>query len=194
MEREAPIAGKTTPPKKRRRHHVLSVVLALCLAGAPEAARAATEYELKAIYLLNFAKSFDWPETAFPKATTPLVVGVLGNDPFGNTLTRVCRGETAGGHALQVRTAKTPAELYDCHIVFVSKSEASRTNSIVSNFSGRPILLIGDFSPFASKGGHLNFILKSGSVRYEFNAHAAQRNGLRIPSRIQRSGIPVSGR
>ena len=174
------------------RHVVTAMVFGLT--GFPGTLKAATEYELKAVYLLNFAKTVELTATGGNGAGAPLVIGVLGSDPFGSTLTRVCRGETAGGRPMTVRRSTNASSLGDCHIVFVGKSEASRASSVVSRLSRNPILLIGDFSPFAAKGGHLNFVMKSGSVRFEFNAQAAKRSGLRIPSRIQRSGIPVSAR
>ncbi len=188
---------KTTPGIRRRPHRALgalgALVLGLSLAAIPARVDAATEYEIKAVYLLNLAKGISWPTSAFSDPRSPLIIGVLGSDPFGATLTRVCSGETAGGRPLKVNHSRSASGLAGCHLVFVSKSEASRTASIIASLSGRPILLVGDFSPFASRGGHLNFILTGGSVRYEINASAARATGLKIPSKIQRSGISVSG-
>src|SRR5216117_3696610 len=44
------------------------------------------EYQVKAVWLLNFARFVEWPATAFTRAHGPLVVGVLGKDPFGKDL------------------------------------------------------------------------------------------------------------
>src|SRR5256885_8520188 len=36
------------------------------------------EYDLKALFLYNFAQFVDWPAEAFPSRTTPLIIGVFG--------------------------------------------------------------------------------------------------------------------
>ncbi len=179
---------------RRFRGAFLATLLALCLLGPSQEAKAATEYEIKAVYLLMFAKSIGWTEAMFADAQAPLVVGVLGNDPFGTVLNNAFRGETVGRskRPLVVIRARNAAALPQCHIVFVSKSEERQALNIVARFRGKPTLVIGDFSPFSAKGGHLNFILSGGAVKYEFNASAIQKNGLKLPSKIQRSGTPVS--
>lgn len=182
-------------PRRRsalRRIGGVVIALAAFAAGSQQQAEAATEYEIKALFLLSLAKSLSWPSNSFPNSGSPVVIGILGSDPFGSTLARVLSGETAGGRPIAISRSSNPAALSHCHIVFVSSSEASRSSAIVSALSGRSILLIGDFSPFAAKGGHLNFIMKSGSVGCEYNAPSAKRSGLRIPSKIQRSGTSVS--
>ena len=67
-----------------------------------EAARA-SEYQVKAVFLFNFAQFVDWPASAFPDATAPLVIGVLGDDPFGPYLDETVRGETVRGRPLETR-------------------------------------------------------------------------------------------
>ena len=52
-----------------------------------------TEYEVKAAYLYNFAKFIEWPPAT---AHGEFVIGVLGQDPFGETLDRVLRGKALG--------------------------------------------------------------------------------------------------
>ena len=44
------------------------------------------EYKIKAAFLYNFAKLTDWPANAFSTTQSPLVIGVLGRDPFGALL------------------------------------------------------------------------------------------------------------
>ena len=60
----------------------------------------ASEYQIKAVFLFNFAQFVDWPPGAFPDSTAPLVIGVLGDDPFGPYLDETVRGETVRGRPL----------------------------------------------------------------------------------------------
>ena len=57
----------------------------------------ASESHLKAVFLFNFAQFVDWPSEAFPDSATPLVIGVLGDDPFEGFLDQTIRGEHVRG-------------------------------------------------------------------------------------------------
>jgi hypothetical protein len=59
----------------------------------------AREYQVKAVFLFNFAQFVDWPPQAFPEAQTPLVIGVLGEDPFGAYLDETVRDEKVNNRA-----------------------------------------------------------------------------------------------
>ncbi|HEU5051094.1 MAG TPA: YfiR family protein, partial [Gemmatimonadales bacterium] len=74
----------------------------LATLGFPPAAAAQSavpagslEYQVKAAYLLNFARYVSWPEGAFASPTAPLPICVLGADPFGNALDEVVAGQGA---------------------------------------------------------------------------------------------------
>jgi hypothetical protein len=36
------------------------------------------EYHVKALFLLNFVKYVDWPETSFAGSGSPIIIGILG--------------------------------------------------------------------------------------------------------------------
>ena len=42
-----------------------------------------SEYQLKAVFLYNFAKFVKWPAESFADADSPIILGILGVDPFG---------------------------------------------------------------------------------------------------------------
>jgi hypothetical protein len=63
----------------------------------------AREYQVKAVFLFNFAQFVHWPPQAFPEAQAPLVIGVLGDDPFGSSLDDAVRGELVNNHPLVIQ-------------------------------------------------------------------------------------------
>src|SRR5258708_4867014 len=85
---------------------VCRVIAALCLVAsrpAPAQAAAASEYEVKAAFLFNFSQFVEWPADAFADAQTPLVIGVIGGDPFGHFLDDLVRGEKVNNHPLVIQ-------------------------------------------------------------------------------------------
>src|SRR5687768_11102671 len=73
---------------------VLGVACLVCfgLKGAV-LGQVSREYDLKAVFLFNFAQFVEWPARAFPTAEAPFVVGIIGNDPFKGALDDVVRNE-----------------------------------------------------------------------------------------------------
>jgi hypothetical protein len=152
----------------------------------------ANEYGLKAVFLYNFAQFVEWPARAFADRTTPLTIGVLGDDPFGGYLDELVRGEHVAGHPITVRRYREPEEIGDCHILFVCGSEANRLAKIIATLQRRSILTVGDAENFSRAGGMVRFVTESGKIRMRINVDAARESGLTISSKILRAATIVT--
>jgi|SRR5437762_13600142 len=75
------------------------VLLAILLNTAT--AQFASEYQVKAAFLFNFAKFVEWPADAFTSADAPLQICVLGQDPFGNEFEAI-ENKRVSGRRLEV--------------------------------------------------------------------------------------------
>jgi hypothetical protein len=168
----------------------------LQLAGAGLAAQTAQtlEYRVKAVFLFNFAQFVDWPAAAFPDSQAPVVIGVLGDDPFGALLEETVRGETLAGRPFEVRRYHRADEIKTCHILFISQSEADRLEEILAGLKRRPILTVGDGEGFSLQGGMVRFVTDKNRVRLRINLDAAQAADLTISSKLLRSAEIVSSR
>src|SRR5258708_11984507 len=85
----------------KRLSSVWFVICALIFFSAfesPAQTAVSKEYQLKSVFLFNFAQFVEWPTNAFPEAQTPLTIGVLGNDPFGAYLAETVRREKVNRH------------------------------------------------------------------------------------------------
>jgi hypothetical protein len=159
---------------------------------APVAA-APTTAEVEAVFLFNFSQFVDWPPQAFPDPDSPIVIGVLGSDPFGAALDDVVRGEMVKGRPLVVRRFQHVEQLTDCHILFVSRSERARLDPIVQTLKGRSILTVSDLDGFASGGGVIGFVLVENKIRLRVNLDAAHEAGLTLSSKLLRPAQIVNG-
>ena len=146
-----------------------------------------SEYLIKAGFIYNFAKLVEWPTTAFPQPDSPIVIGILGNDPFGGTLDKIVADKKIDGRGFvvkRVKWSKDFKDIKDCNILFVSLSEKEHIDSVVEAMKGLPILTIGDAPGFARRGGIINFTLEDNKVRFEVNVEAAKHADLTISSRL----------
>lgn len=143
-----------------------------------------TEYEIKAAFLYNFTKFIEWPPDAFANSGAPIVLGIVGQDPFGDSLVQMVAGKTLNGRGLVVKRVKEGHELRSCHILFVSSSEKKRLTQILESLKGSSVLTVGEMSRFGQSGGAINFVLQENKVRLEINAEAAARARLKISSKL----------
>jgi hypothetical protein len=146
-----------------------------------------SEYLIKAGFIYNFAKLVEWPSSAFPQPDSPIVIGILGEDPFGATLDRIVTDKKINGRGIAVKRLKWGRDLKDlrdCNILFISSSEKEHLDSVVDAMKWLPVLTIGDAPGFARRGGIINFTLEDNKVRFEVNVEAAKHADLTISSRL----------
>lgn len=159
-------------------------LLTISLCAAPVRSQSATEYQVKAAFLYNFAKFIEWPSDAFYSPEAPLILGVLGDDPFGATLDTTVRGKMANGHPLVVRRFSHVQDLRACHVLFISHSEKERLPQILGNLRGLAILTVSEVDRFSDHGGVITFFIEQNRVRFEINIATADRAGLKISSKL----------
>jgi hypothetical protein len=175
----------------------LAAGLAFLLArpAAAQSVRASAS-EVQAVFLFNFAQFVNWPADAFPDPQEPLVIGVLGKDPFGSFLDEMVRGETIRGRAFRIDRYRRLDEVKGCHILFVSRSENKRLKDILSALKNRPVLTVSNGDDLDQPGGIIRFIRDENRVGLSIDLEAAQAARLTFSSKLLRSAaiIPPSSR
>jgi hypothetical protein len=162
----------------------LSLVWLLAVGGGRAQESPPTEYQLKAAFLLNFAKFIEWPPAAFADATKPIVLGILGENPFGDVLKRTIQDKTVNNRPLEVREFPAAAEPTNCHILFIVTSEKARLPEILANLRGASVLTVGEMDHFTESGGMINFVRQGNKIRFQINEVAAKKVGLKISSKL----------
>jgi len=147
-------------------------------------AQSATEYQVKAAFLFNFAKFVEWPADAFLSADAPLQICVLGQDPFGRDFEQVIEDKTVNGHRLEIIHPLGVPQAKACQILFIPTSEKSQMRQILQGLRGSSVLTVGDTDGFAKMGGVINFVLDDGRVRFEINLKAAEQSHLKLSARL----------
>jgi hypothetical protein len=192
------ILSITTPSEKRFRLKAASriwlVAFALLSSGGASlsAQQVSKEYQIKAAFLYNFSQFVEWPASAFSNAQAPLVIGVIGDDPFGSYLDDIVRNEKVNNHPLVVQRFRRVNEIKNCHVLFVSRSEDKQIGQIISNLRGREILTVGDFEGFAQQGGMIRFITENNKIRFRINVGVARAAKLTISSKLLRAAEIVN--
>lgn len=168
----------------------ITFICAVLLGGyallAPEArAQASREYDLKAVLLYNFTQFVEWP--SLPEGDAPIVIGILGRDPFGPILDEIVRNEKYEGRSLKVQRYRNVQSIRDCHLLFISASEEKDLPRILRVLQGRPILTVGDFEGFAQRGGMIRLMPNlQGKVQLRINLDAIRTADLMVSAKLLR--------
>jgi hypothetical protein len=175
----------------RRLRLIVAVLLFLSTAvginAQSSASAASSEYLIKAGFIYNFAQLVQWPSAAFSQADSPIVIGILGNDPFGTSIDRVVENKKLDGRSLvikRLRWSKDLKDLTECNILFIGSSEKEHIADVINMVKWLPILTIGETTGFAARGGIINLTLEDNKVRFEVNIGAAKQANLNISSRL----------
>jgi hypothetical protein len=144
------------------------------------------EYQLKATFLFQFTQFVAWPSDAFASPATPLVIGILGDDPFGKYLDDVIQHEKLDEHPLTVQRFRRLEDVKNCHLLFVARTDSDRIEEIVDALKGQPVLTVGDAETFAERGGVIQFVTEENRTRLRINLDAAKGSKLTISSKLLR--------
>lgn len=160
--------------------------------GAVPPSPPSLEYQVKAVFLFNFAQFVEWPARAFAEPPDPLVIGILGDDPFGSYLDDLVHDEMIGRRPVTVRRYRRVEEIAACHILFISRSEATALEKILGGLKNRSVLTVGDAEDFSRHGGMVRFATENGKIRLRIDVEAAKAAELTISSKILRAATIVS--
>lgn len=148
----------------------------------PTVAQTELEYQVKAAFLLNFAKFVEWPSSAFADADSPVAICILGKDPFGRTIDDLVQGEVANGRKLMVRRTSQLPPPQACQVVFAEASTKDVAKTL--NGLGRGVLTVGEGGSFLRDGGIIAFVIENRRVRFDINQTAAEGAALKLSSKL----------
>jgi hypothetical protein len=165
---------------------VLSIVLVFTVTAASATGQELSrEYPLKAAFLYKFGGYVDWPAEAFESDQAPLIVGVVGPNPFGTTLDGMAATKQIRGRPIVVKYSVKPNELSTCHILFISdRLDDAERLAVVHATQSTHVLLVGESVGLAENGAVVNFFIEENKVRFEINIDAARQRQLKISSKL----------
>jgi hypothetical protein len=162
----------------------IGLTLAWTLAsGAYAGAQSASEADLRAAFVYNFAKFTEWPADAITPSG-PIVLCVIDDAAVATALGQLVRGRTIGTHGLAVRRVKIDEELRTCHLLYAAGVDTPKTAVLLESVGASPVLTISDREGFAEHGGVANFLREDGRVRFVVNVESALRARLQVSSKL----------
>jgi hypothetical protein len=158
----------------------LAVVMAAhglqSVAVEPEVA--ARENQLKAGYLLNFAKLVEWPPST---PADSLTICVLGETGLYDALAIGLGGKRIGVRTLNAYRLAQTESTARCSVLYIDSTATGAGGTLPAT-----VLTVSDAKDFAHRGGIIELFTENNRLRFIINLDNARRAGLRInPSLLQ---------
>ena len=140
-----------------------------------------------------FLKSTDWPVGTFAGPKTPLILGVLGQNPFG-AYVQAFATNMVNGRPIVVKNINAVEEVKGCHLLFVSSSEDNNLARIQEALQNSNVLTMGETDEFIRHGGLIKVLALTPGAKYffELNKKALERSPLKIDPNLLEFGKPAA--
>ena len=174
------------PPARRAALRILAALaLFVLIAAPPVRAEPPREHQIKAAFVYNFLQFIRWPDGAFKDDKAPIVIGVIDNDAFFDAVTAAVREKTVNGREITVRRFMAPADVADCHVLFVGAvADNVRVTELLRRTAGKGVLTVGEADGFTAAGGVVRFFTENNKMRFEVNVKAAGRQRLELSAKL----------
>ena len=146
------------------------------------------EYRVKAACLYGFARYVEWPKTEGSKQFS---IGILGKDPFGETLEKIVQQKTVGGRAVVIRHLRSAEQAKECEMVYLGSPEMLA--GLLRAVAHAGVLTVGESRQFTAGGGMIGFVMVDESVRFDVNTAGIAKAGLMASARLLQLASSVSG-
>ncbi len=158
--------------------------------SAQQSVNVKKEYNVKGVYLFNFARYVTWPQSQkLPRGE--FRIGVLGDSPIMRPLNALAQKKqirdrhTKRKVPLRIRQFKTLDDYQPCHILVIPRAVSiEQRREIAMRFANQPVLVIGESPNFARSDGTAGFVMMNGGIGFDLNLADAKRKGLKLDAKL----------
>ena len=144
------------------------------------------EYALKAAFLYNFCQFIEWPPRTFSSANAPIVIGILGANPFGSLLMETVDGEVVRGRSIRLEHYRRIEDARNCQILFIPERDPAQLGRIFEALSGTSVVTVGESEEFIVNGGMIALTADQNRVRLRINPAAVRAANVGMSSKLLR--------
>lgn len=145
--------------------------------------------KFKALFLYNFIKNIEWPQTY---KQGDLVIGVLGNNPIVKELETITGSQKAGNQSMKVKVFANAEEVVSCHVIYIPSNKSGSVSQVLAKTSGTPTLIVSDGRGSIQQGAAINFFLDGDKLKFEISKSHIEQKGLKVSASLLNLGTSVN--
>lgn len=142
-----------------------------------------TNAKIKAVYLYNFTRYFEWPgsmrEGNFVICTVGSSAGLTAE------LNKMAQQKMVGNQKIEIKSVASLSEAGKCNILYLIGDNSSVLKEAMGSYKGKGTLIITEKSGMAKAGAIINFIVHENKQAFELNTASAQKSGLKVSTNLK---------
>lgn len=143
--------------------------------------------KFKALFMYNFTKYLEWPES---ERQGDFVIAVLGESALMDELKIIAEKKKVGFQSIVVQKISSPDQLPKCHIVYIPESKTNQINAIKIKLASSSTVIIADNPGSIAKGAGINYVVNSGKQVFEISKTNLEKQNIKVGADLLSLGIP----
>jgi len=149
------------------------------------------ESQVKALFVMNFAKLTEWPADSHPDVHT-FTIAIVGKMPPA-TFINVLKGQTVHGESVTVRHVDNVRQAKDSQLLYISDSERQHMSEIIKESGQYALLTVSDMAGFCEAGGMIGMVPVQKRLSFEVNLAAVRKARLSVSSQLLKLARVIYG-
>jgi len=146
--------------------------------------------KIKAIYIYNFTKYIEWPETY---KDGNFVIGFLGtSSALLSELYKMSETKKVGTQSIQIKNITSVDNSDKFNIIYILTDNSTQLSEVVSKVKGKSTLIVTDKPGLAKQGSGINFVIVENKQKIELNKSNIEKYKLKIASTLVNMALPVN--
>jgi hypothetical protein len=145
----------------------------------------ANEYNIKAMFVLNFMKYVEWPETGKEDV---FKIGIAGESELYDALRLMTTNQNESSK-IKIEKAK-PDFVENFQILIISRNESKKIEEWSKKYQGKGVLIISEECKTANNAA-INLLNVDNKIRFEINHTQARLGGVKISSKLSNLAVTV---
>ncbi|MBX7144939.1 MAG: YfiR family protein [Oligoflexia bacterium] len=168
----------------RRQPSLLLLCAALLLVHGPSTsltfAQSASEFQVKAAFVLNFLRLSEFPETDLDRSGYSICI--LASDSAIEGF-KLMNGKLVNGKPVTILSLGEQNQT-NCDALYIAPNHLEQGRTALRRFAKNSTLTIGEAPDLLSDGLVVRFFLEEGKVKFEINVNAVNEKKLKLSSKL----------
>jgi len=145
--------------------------------------------KVKAVFLYNFTKYFEWPDKM---KSGNFIIQVIGsNSSLNQELTKMTSTKQKGNQKLELIISSALEPGLKPHIVYLLVESSDLLKDANSKYKGSGTLIITEKPGLAKQGAAINFVVADSKLAFEYNENNAKKAGLKTGDGLNSKAIVI---
>lgn len=147
------------------------------------------ESAVKAMFIYNFTKYFDWSQI---ESKPDFVIAVYGKSKVAGFLDEIAHRKTINGKPIVIKTVSSTKEIAGAQMLFIpgNVTRVRETIQMISDYGS--LIIITENKEALKSGSHINLINVNGKLRFQLNEKQMKNSSIKFSKELSALSIKTN--